>query len=883
MAQTLHAASLGQGLDAVRLNLHRCASKSAIVLESVCTTIVEISSEKKGGEKQKATLHILLVSTTQATCNDAHTISKYFVKRAAYLGLGHVWLTSHRPLFSLFGCCSIYPSFSSFSLVGAVMSAGLSELVDGFNGDPHTMRPMYKSDLEQLPCPLPKPFRQVHKEKTKEWIDKNVLRFTADLDVSRRSDVKFLARVRWFKATMMVQTDATLDMLERDILALKVESEKMENDENDLQRRRRLAKEKAKARAARERNRAKEAKDELDRQALAMKDKKMGEVERTAKKHEEAERVRKERKEAKLAALEKRKAEKLAKTQKWMDQQKSAKEKAEAAAIAAAAANKREVEEMEARKAANGRQGFDRDDHEARKAREKQFRQKSSRGNRGDSADSTLAGDGDAVEEPTKLPRRKVRKSVLELNRVAGLEMQGKYGFDDPLDAAFGDDEPGDGIKLLGQKGSGSKTSAKIKGGGGDGDEPDQFVLTAKQMKAAEIKAAMSGKPNMETYADLFTWLDDKDGAAEYMTLHDDYYSEEDDEMFDEEEVQFTLQALKKMPKLRKVPKVIPGQESPWGKKGNRKTNTWDAGGKASFNKDSTRTMEYLLSNCTISDGKLRRYRVVFNKCSVLKPGIYLTNEELVMALRRVNNKLIGASEIKYIFYILDLLNPDAGEFHDFKSFSAIAALSERVAPMERFIKGFVDQADFGSLRQKLEGAHHMFLNLFRGEDNIGAAGQLMAIPVDDLEYVFLAGGIADVPGILQALRDANMDPLTYLDYLAYIPMFIDIHASVVSNPFKKDALAELTAMDQAGTAENEKAIEEGRRIRVPKANDPSAPRVSILGATKTRTSGAGGYGGEVGGIKTSLHSRVSMSKGNSLNRRSGPRKSPNALSEVAE
>lgn len=883
MVQTLHAASLGQGLDAVRLNLHRCASKSAIVLESVCTTIVEISSEKKRGRETKATPHILLVSTTQATCNDAHTISKYFVKRAAYLGLGHVWLTSHRPLFSLFGCCSIYPSFSSSSLVGAVMSAGLSELVDGFNGDPHTMRPMYKGDLEQLPCPLPKPFRQVHKEKTKEWIDKNVLRFTADLDVSRRSDVEFLARVRWFKATMMVQTDATLDMLERDILALKVESEKMENDENDLQRRRRLAKEKAKARAARERNRAKEAKDELDRQALAMKDKKMGEVERTAKKHEEAERVRKERKEAKLAALEKRKAEKLAKTQKWMDQQKSAKEKAEAAAIAAAAANKREVEEMEARKAANGRQGFDRDDHEARKAREKQFRQKSSRGNRGDSADSTLAGDGDAVEEPTKLPRRKVRKSVLELNRVAGLEMQGKYGFDDPLDAAFGDDEPGDGIKLLGQKGSGSKTSAKIKGGGGDGDEPDQFVLTAKQMKAAEIKAAMSGKPNMETYADLFTWLDDKDGAAEYMTLHDDYYSEEDDEMFDEEEVQFTLQALKKMPKLRKVPKVIPGQESPWGKKGNRKTNTWDAGGKASFNKDSTRTMEYLLSNCTISDGKLRRYRVVFNKCSVLKPGIYLTNEELVMALRRVNNKLIGASEIKYIFYILDLLNPDAGEFHDFKAFSAIAALSERVAPMERFIKGFVDQADFGSLRQKLEGAHHMFLNLFRGEDNIGAAGQLMAIPVDDLEYVFLAGGIADVPGILQALRDANMDPLTYLDYLAYIPMFIDIHASVVSNPFKKDALAELTAMDQAGTAENEKAIEEGRRIRVPKANDPSAPRVSILGATKTRTSGAGGYGGEVGGIKTSLHSRVSMSKGNSLNRRSGPRKSPNALSEVAE
>ena len=86
-------------------------------------------------------------------------------------------------------------------------------------------------------------------------------------------------------------------------------------------------------------------------------------------------------------------------------------------------------------------------------------------------------------------------------------------------------------------------------------------------------------------------------------------------------------------------------------------------------------------------------------------------------ALRRVCNKLIGTAEIKYIFYILDLLNPDAGGLYDFKTFSAIAALSERVAPMEKFIKGFVDTADFGSLRAKLESAHHMFLNLFRGED----------------------------------------------------------------------------------------------------------------------------------------------------------------------
>ena len=36
-----------------------------------------------------------------------------------------------------------------------------------------------------------------------------------------------------------------------------------------------------------------------------------------------------------------------------------------------------------------------------------------------------------------------------------------------------------------------------------------------------------------------------------------------------------------------------------------------------------------------------------------------------------------------------------------------------------------------------------------------------MAIPVDDLEYVFLAGGINDVPGILKALRDVSASHAT--------------------------------------------------------------------------------------------------------------------------
>ena len=45
-------------------------------------------------------------------------------------------------------------------------------------------------------------------------------------------------------------------------------------------------------------------------------------------------------------------------------------------------------------------------------------------------------------------------------------------------------------------------------------------------------------------------------------------------------------------------------------------------------------------------------------------------------------------------------------------------------------------------------------------------------------------------PDILGALQANDMDPLTYLDYLAYIPMFIDVHTDIVANPLATSASA---------------------------------------------------------------------------------------------
>jgi hypothetical protein len=211
------------------------------------------------------------------------------------------------------------------------------------------------------------------------------------------------------------------------------------------------------------------------------------------------------------------------------------------------------------------------------------------------------------------------------------------------------------------------------------------------------IGGRLQARPKIDTYNSLFEFIDDESG--EYMALHDDWYEEEEEEEggaeehsgskqrpADDREIHCTLQALRKMPKMRSK---FDGDAM------RLNASRHGGGGKGGAVADKTarelddaiasnNTMSYLLQNCMISDTKLRRYQIVFEKCSIEKPGICLNNEELIAALRRVNCKLIGAAEIKYIFYILDLLGSSSPDVHDFQAFSAIAALSERVAPMEQ-------------------------------------------------------------------------------------------------------------------------------------------------------------------------------------------------------
>lgn len=192
-------------------------------------------------------------------------------------------------------------------------------------------------------------------------------------------------------------------------------------------------------------------------------------------------------------------------------------------------------------------------------------------------------------------------------------------------------------------------------------------------------------------------------------------------------------------------------------------------------------TVEMLQKHCTLDLMKMKFLTKIW--VSIVGDADTMTMNELVCALQKVNKNLIGKDVLKYLFFVLDLIGHDgqAERVIDFKLFAAIAALSEKTAPMEDLYNDFLDTGDLGSLKKKMDLAHRMFEGIFMIDDEFFMDG----IPLRLLEMELFAGGYhkEEIDEILNALRANNMDPMSFLDYLVYVPMFVEIHKKIMENP----------------------------------------------------------------------------------------------------
>ncbi|CAD5123140.1 DgyrCDS11510 [Dimorphilus gyrociliatus] len=156
---------------------------------------------------------------------------------------------------------------------------------------------------------------------------------------------------------------------------------------------------------------------------------------------------------------------------------------------------------------------------------------------------------------------------------------------------------------------------------------------------------------------------------------------------------------------------------------------------------------------------------------------------ELEEALQDINNHLITENELKYIYYILDV--PGKRRIN-MQLFSVIAALSEKVAQVDSLVRNLINKFNYEALDIKMEKAKELFY-LLDGENNYdvpeGKAG------ANNLLVELTAGGLTS-EHVELVVRKFNRDQtgiIDFLDFLTYIPLFLEIHSRIVDDPLNQE------------------------------------------------------------------------------------------------
>jgi len=190
---------------------------------------------------------------------------------------------------------------------------------------------------------------------------------------------------------------------------------------------------------------------------------------------------------------------------------------------------------------------------------------------------------------------------------------------------------------------------------------------------------------------------------------------------------------------------------------------------------------DWLSQYCIFVRGSTEIYRSVFEallgSTGESPPGSQnLTMTETLMALNQVNRELKN-TEQQYIVRLCELLGYDVSQGCDFKHFSLIAALSHRITSLDDFMRRMYRSLDTRLMDINITFCQRLWKACLDADTNLMSKDRLM------LELK--AGGISQCHEdyVKKTLTGEGMN-LDFLDFLTYIPLFLLIHHSVVSNPF---------------------------------------------------------------------------------------------------
>lgn len=182
---------------------------------------------------------------------------------------------------------------------------------------------------------------------------------------------------------------------------------------------------------------------------------------------------------------------------------------------------------------------------------------------------------------------------------------------------------------------------------------------------------------------------------------------------------------------------------------------------------------DWLAKYCILDPKTVTVCKQIFDEVDENDVG-RLTCHQTMVALRASNYKLTDMLE-QYMYKVMELTGYEIENGADYRLFSVLAALSQRITAVEDWMKCLINKMDMKTLETKL------FVCKTLWECSVDA--ETKTISLDDLCVELRAGGVSyeheeHVREKLQHLRQLDL-----LDFLTYVPLFIMIHESVIENP----------------------------------------------------------------------------------------------------
>ncbi|XP_012935850.1 uncharacterized protein LOC101855241 [Aplysia californica] len=157
-------------------------------------------------------------------------------------------------------------------------------------------------------------------------------------------------------------------------------------------------------------------------------------------------------------------------------------------------------------------------------------------------------------------------------------------------------------------------------------------------------------------------------------------------------------------------------------------------------------------------------------------PDFEMNLEEVEEALQQINNHLITEKEF---FFLYNILNLPGRERINFRLFSIIAALSEKVSQLDPVIRKMINNFNYNALDIKMEKCKELF-ELLEAEHMPRGGAQAASLAVE-----LTAGGLKPehTNYVLHKFNRENRGVVDFLDFVTYVPLFVEIHKRIVSHP----------------------------------------------------------------------------------------------------